>query len=108
VGLALELLTSANANLAVSNKMFSYLMAGLAVIATDTFGQKDIMECIPSAGRICRMKDVAELASAMQFYIDQPEELLKARHAAAKAADEVYNWENESEKLLNNLRVHLS
>jgi len=108
IGLALELHTSTNANLAVSNKLFSYLMAGLAVIATDTFGQKDIMERIPAAGRVCRMKDAGDLAAAMQFYIDHPEALLKARQAAGKAADEIFNWEKESEKLITHLRQYIS
>ena len=108
VGLALESSVSVNRDICVTNKILSYLMSGLAVIATDTYGQRDVLSQFPAAGRLCRMNNADELAAAMQYYIGHPDELAKAKTAAGQAADEVFNWENESKKLLNNLRLHLS
>jgi glycosyltransferase involved in cell wall biosynthesis len=108
VGLALESSVSINRDICVTNKILSYLMSGLAVIATDTYGQRDVLSQFPAAGRLCRMNSADELAAAMQYYIDHPDELVKAKTAAGQAADEVFNWENESKKLLNNLRLYLS
>ena len=108
IGLALESKTSTNANLAVSNKLFSYLMSGLALIATDTYGQKDIFNYFPEVGRICRMDDPEDLAAAMKFYIGHPEKLLEAKKAARAAAETRFNWETESKKLLDNIKACLA
>jgi glycosyltransferase involved in cell wall biosynthesis len=99
IGLALESGFSMNNNLAVSNKLFSYLMSRLPVIATDTDGQKDIFRHFPGAGRICRMNDASDLAAAMTYYILNRDELMAGK-AAAAAAVKQFNWEQESKKLL--------
>jgi glycosyltransferase involved in cell wall biosynthesis len=108
VGLALESSVSINRDICVTNKILSYLMSGLAIIATDTYGQRDVLSKFPAAGRLCRMNSADDLAAAMQYYIDHPDELVKAKSAAGQAADDIFNWENESGKLLDNIRLHLS
>lgn len=100
VGIALESDITINRNICVTNKVFSYLMSGLAIVGTDTYGQKDIFSHFPRAVRICRMNNAGELAAAMQFYISHPDELKAAKAAAAHAAGEQFNWEKESAKLL--------
>ncbi|HEV2478858.1 MAG TPA: glycosyltransferase [Puia sp.] len=100
VGLALEMNTSENAMVAVSNKLFSYLVSGLAVIATDTDGQKDILRSFPDAGILCKMDDPQSLAATMQCYLDDPDRLLGTRMAARSAAENGFNWEKESGKLV--------
>lgn len=100
VGLALELNTSINAMICVSNKLFSYLMSGLALIVTDTAGQKDILQCFPRAGRVAGVNDAADLAASMQFYLDHPDSLMEAKMTARSAAMNEFNWETESGKLI--------
>jgi glycosyltransferase involved in cell wall biosynthesis len=100
VGLALEMNSSENAMICVSNKLFSYLMSGLAVIATDTDGQKDILLSFPQAGALCRMDDAETLAAAMSAYLDHPDRLAQARAAARTAAEDRFNWETEAERLI--------
>jgi glycosyltransferase involved in cell wall biosynthesis len=107
VGLALELYTSVNANLCISNKLFSYLMSGLALIMTDTYGQKEIFGSFPEAGRLCAMDNREQLAAAMKFYIDHPDKLLDAKRAARSAAEKTFNWADESQKLLRNIGLVL-
>src|SRR5260221_6207199 len=48
VGLALEREENIGAALTVSNKIGSYLLAGLAVAASDTPGQRDMLDRIPT------------------------------------------------------------
>jgi len=50
VGLALERDQNIGAALTVSNKIGSYLMAGLAIAATDTPGQREVLDQVPAAG----------------------------------------------------------
>lgn len=102
VGLALESDVSVNRNICVTNKIFSYLMSGLAIIGTDTYGQKDIFTHFKEAVILCGMNDAADLAKAMLFFIRNNELLLKAKEAARKAADERFNWEYESEIFIDN------
>ena len=99
VGLALESDTSINANIAVANKIFAYLMARLFIIGTDTDGQKEIFTHFPDAVRVCRMNDPADLADAMQSCITGRVPLLEGKRAAGKAAEQCFNWDMESAKL---------
>lgn len=101
IGLALELAVSVNRNICVTNKVFSYVMSGLAIIGTDTQGQKEIFSKIPEAVKMCRMNDVDSLAKAMQAFLQNHAALSSAKDAARRAALEHFNWEKESEKLLS-------
>jgi glycosyltransferase involved in cell wall biosynthesis len=107
IGLALESNISINRNLCVTNKVFSYLSSGLAIIGTDTDGQKEIFSHFPGAVRICGIDNKEDLATAMLFYICHPEKLEDAKRAAQKAAATRFNWEQESQKLLTNINSYL-
>ncbi|HEV8524982.1 MAG TPA: glycosyltransferase, partial [Terriglobales bacterium] len=50
VGLALERPEHGNYARTVTNKVFSYMLGGLAIAATDTPGQREILEQVPTAG----------------------------------------------------------
>jgi glycosyltransferase involved in cell wall biosynthesis len=100
VGLALESDVSQNRNICVTNKIFSYLMSGLAIIGTDTYGQKDIFTHFEEAVVLCKKNDVNDLSRAMLFYIQNHDKLLQAKTAAKRAAEERFNWECESGKLI--------
>jgi len=100
IGLALESDISTNRNICVTNKIFSYLMSGLAIIGTDTYGQKDIFSHFSDAVLMCRKNDIQDLGRAMSYFITHREKLLQAKLAARKAAEGRYNWEFESEKLI--------
>lgn len=100
IGLALETGKEINNLLASSNKLFTYMNAGLAIIATDTPGQRSILEQTPLAGRLCRMNDPASLAEAIVHLLETPHALLRAQQASRAAAETRFNWELESKKLL--------
>jgi glycosyltransferase involved in cell wall biosynthesis len=99
VGLALESDSSVNANAAVANKIFAYLMARLFIIGTDTYGQKDIFTRFPEAVRVCRMNDPEDLADAMRSCIDNLALVHAGKQAAGRAAEGCFNWERESATL---------
>jgi len=105
-GLALETGFSKNNNLAAANKIFSYLMSRLAIIGTDTDGQKDIFSHFPEAVLVCSMNDARDLAKAMTLFIQDKEKLMMAKRAADKAVCERFNWEMESKKLLRAIQYN--
>jgi len=100
VGLCLETGKDLNNMLASSNKLFTYMLAGLAVIATDTPGQKGIIDQAPSAGTLCRMADSESLEAAIEGYISHPEKLAAAKRASREAAETLFNWDIEKKKLI--------
>lgn len=107
VGLALEYETSLNKKFCVANKIFAYLMSGLAIVGTDIYGQKDIFKYFPGAVKLCKMDNSMDLAKAMQYFIDYPEQLHLAKRSARQAAKQQFNWEMESNKLLKTIEVVL-
>ena len=99
VGLALEVPYCPNKNLTASNKIFEYLRCGLAVIATSTQGQLEVMESCPDAGWVIPPDDPVALAEVMQRCLHDRSGLAEARSKALAAADRVWAWERFETKL---------
>lgn len=100
IGLALEPGHSRNNALAVSNKLLTYLGAGLAVAATDTPGQRALMKRAPGAGFLFRAGDPAALAAGLRALIAEPARLASAKRAARRAAEARFCWAVERDRLL--------
>ncbi|MDQ3206480.1 MAG: glycosyltransferase [Pseudomonadota bacterium] len=92
VGLALELPYCDNKQLTASNKIHEYLRGGLAVIATRTRGQQEVMAASPGAGMLVDAEDPVALAAAMQCMIDEPSSLRICRSSALHAGTEAWDW----------------
>lgn len=111
VGLALERPDHGNYSLAATNKLFSYLLAGLAVAATDTTGHRELLGQIPAAGFLYPAGQPECLAEALRGWCVDGSALQAAQQAAWDAAREKFCWNIEQEKLfvtlgLNGQRVH--
>lgn len=104
VGLALERSENVGAALTVSNKIGSYLLAGLAIAATDTPGQREILEQIPAAGFLYRSGTPALLAEGLQRWVNDRNALRESQQAAWDAARSQFCWDIEERKLLGLLR----
>lgn len=100
IGLALETNDDPNRLICVTNKLFVYMLAGLALLATDTPGQQGIMDQAPDAGATCRMSDPDSLAQAIEALIGEPDKLASAQAASRQAAERLFNWDLEKQKLL--------
>jgi glycosyltransferase involved in cell wall biosynthesis len=94
IGLALEVPYCSSRNLTATNKIFEYLRCGLAVVATSTAGQLEVMERCPDAGWIVPPSDVHALAEALQHCIDNPEAVSAAKAKALLAAEHTWYWES--------------
>jgi glycosyltransferase involved in cell wall biosynthesis len=93
VGLALESPFCKSRDLTATNKIFEYMRAGLAVIATNTRGQTEVLDRCPEAGVLVAPDDAVALATAMQRFIDDSEALGRAKRASREAARSIWNWE---------------
>jgi glycosyltransferase involved in cell wall biosynthesis len=101
VGLALEREQNIGAALTVSNKIGSYLMAGLAIAATDTPGQREVLDQIPAAGFLYPSGKPEQLAHGLKAWISDRNLLLAAQEACWEAARAKWNWEVEARKLFS-------
>ncbi|WHX26171.1 glycosyltransferase family 4 protein [Virgibacillus halodenitrificans] len=86
------------------NKMFEYMSAGIPVIASNFPLWREIIE-----GNKCGIcvdpEDPKEIANAIQWIFDNPEEAVNMGKNGRKAVEEKYNWEAESVKLINLYKV---
>ena len=108
VGLALEQAGSENRRRTVTNKLFLYFLAGLAVAATDTVGQSAVMATCPDGGFVYQPGDHHALSRWLQQLLDQPALLEERKRAALRAAEERWNWEQESRTLVDLVQRTLS
>jgi glycosyltransferase involved in cell wall biosynthesis len=99
IGLALETATIPSRDLTVTNKIFQYLEAGLAIIATDTTGQKEVLQICSLAGQLVASDDAPSLAAAINHWIAHPDQLAIAKQAATRA-DEALNWKTQADRLV--------
>lgn len=100
IGLALECNDIPSRNLTITNKLFQYLQAGLAVIATDTTGQREVLYQWPAVGRLIPSNDPLALAQAIENLLHAPDKLTAAKAAALRAAKEQFCWEPQAKVLL--------
>ncbi|MEP0885048.1 glycosyltransferase [Trichocoleus sp. ST-U3] len=108
IGLALECTDIPSRNLTVTNKLFQYLQAGLAIIATDTAGAREILSQWPAVGQLIPNKDPVALAQALKDLLYTPEKLAAAKAASLQAAQEQFCWEKQVEVLLKIANLALS
>jgi glycosyltransferase involved in cell wall biosynthesis len=100
VGLALEPGSPDNNDLAASNKLFTYLLAGTAILATRTTGQRDVLDQIGHAARTVVPGDLDGVAEVLASWVGDRAALESARHEAWTWGGVRFNWEAERERLL--------
>lgn len=98
VGLAVEETSPPNRALCLTNKIFTYLLAGLAVVVTDTPGQGSLARDLGDAAILYSPGDVATLAEGLRRWARDKNELSKAKLAAWQAACRRWHWEHPQEK----------
>jgi glycosyltransferase involved in cell wall biosynthesis len=108
IGLALESGATRGRDLTVAKKTFHYMLAGLAVIASDTTGHEEIAESTLGAIKLVPPDNPVALAAAIDAWLAFPEHLKLARQAAVRATKEIYCWERVREQLLDEAALALA
>ncbi len=108
IGLALESGATRGRDLTVAKRTFHYLLAGLAVLATDTTGHNEIAEATLGAIKLVPADNSSALAAAIDAWLAFPEHLRLARQAALRATKETYCWERVREHLLDEAALALA
>jgi glycosyltransferase involved in cell wall biosynthesis len=105
VGLALERTQNRNHNLTVANKIFGYMLAGLAVAATETSGQREVMNHAPGAGFLYPAGEAKSLRTLLETWLKDRAGLRQAQCAAWEAARSRFCWDVEQAKLVQLLGI---
>ncbi|RPF54207.1 glycosyltransferase family 4 protein [Aquisalibacillus elongatus] len=82
------------------NKMFEYMSAGIPVIASNFPLWKEIIE-ENNCGICVDPLNVNQVAEAIQWVTDNPTQAKQMGMNGREAIEKYYNWEQESEKLLD-------
>lgn len=98
VGLAIERMAPRNRALSIANKGFTYLLAGVAVVMTDTPGQHGFGEDVGCAAVLVPPGDIDALASVFRRWADDPSMLARAKRAAWDAAVRRWRWDHPRER----------
>jgi glycosyltransferase involved in cell wall biosynthesis len=89
----------ANNTSCLPNKLFDYMLVGLPVVASNFPLYEDVV--LPNrCGRIVDPSRPDEIARAMEYLIEHPQEAREMGERGRRAVLETYNWTKESEKLL--------
>jgi glycosyltransferase involved in cell wall biosynthesis len=97
-GLSPEEGRNLNRELCLGNKALTYILAGLAVVLTDTLGQRPFADDLGDGALRYQSGDIASLASGLRRWAYDRDRLRCARKAAWQAAQRRWNWDHEQEK----------
>lgn len=103
IGLSLEQGQVRNREICLSNKPLTYLLAGLAVVLTDTEGQREFGLDMGLGAILFQRENLSELARKLDELAFNPGKMLVAKRTSWVAAKRRWHWEHPEEKgkLLN-------
>ena len=109
IGMASETGSTLNRDICLTNKIFTYLQSGLAIIASDTQAQSLFLSEYPAAGKLYQKNNSDNLARCLHEYLQNPEALHQTRLGNYQLGQTELNWETESHKfsyiITNTLRA---
>jgi len=108
IGVASELGHIQNRELCLTNKIFMYLLAGNALIVTDTKSQKDFLNENKNIGLLYDQTSIDSLVKSLKIYIENPDLLHQHRANALTLANAKMNWEIEQQIFLDNVNRTLN
>jgi len=98
IGLSLEQPLSLNRPLCLTNKALVCLVAGLALVMTDTPGQRPLREELGDQALVVSPGDVQALAAGFRRFANDRRYLLDCQRASWKAAATRWHWEHSEER----------
>jgi glycosyltransferase involved in cell wall biosynthesis len=100
VGLALEPGSTRNNDIAISNKLYTYILAGNAVVASNTSGQSRAAAELKGAVVTYAAGSPESLAAALNSWNGDRRALQQARAEAWRLGERRFNWDIEKQEFL--------
>ena len=108
IGYVGELAETQNRQIALTNKLFSYLSSGLAILASDIAAHRAIAPELGESLKLFAPGNAAALADRIDEWLSDPEALQVAREKAWNLGQSRYSWETDEETLVRQVEMHLS
>ncbi len=106
IGIASETNVCLNREISLTNKIFTYIQSGLAVAASNTLAQNELLQQYPQTGKI--YTDARELSAILKRYDADRKLLFETKNEAFKIGQTQLNWEKEHEKILHVIETTLA
>ncbi|MCA0303450.1 MAG: glycosyltransferase [Proteobacteria bacterium] len=103
IGLSLETDVSENRRVCLTNKIFTYLLAGVPVVLSETPAQRALAPELGAAARLVSLADPPAIAATLDALAESPDAVAGARAEAWRLGQERYNWEFEKKALLDSV-----
>ncbi|OIP69649.1 MAG: hypothetical protein AUK48_14390 [Oscillatoriales cyanobacterium CG2_30_44_21] len=101
VGLSIELNQPLNRSICLTNKIFTYLLAGLPVILSKTPAQQELSYQLGEAAILIDIDDAYAIAMTLDNFFSDPLKVTISRFKAQELSHKVYNWDIEKYKFLS-------
>lgn len=101
IGLSLELTTPHNRDLCLTNKIFTYLLAGLPVLMSITQAQLELSRRLGSVSVLIDVHNPTKIANTLDHWLSNRDHLTQARQQAWQLGQSRYNWEIEQHRFLS-------
>ncbi|WP_299228493.1 hypothetical protein [uncultured Psychroserpens sp.] len=102
IGIAFESTEPKSRNYTITNKVFHYLQSGIAILATETAGQKEIEAKAPEAILLIE-RDSKEIAKALDRLLSDANRLELMKTSSREAGKHNFAFESSKEQLLHML-----
>lgn len=89
-----------NRRIALTNKQFSYLLAGVPAVMSDVPAHRAFARDAEGAATLYKTGDAASLAAQLDEMLENPQRLAAMRLRAFQLGQERFNWEVEQGKFL--------
>lgn len=101
IGIASEVGHNLNRQYCLTNKIFIYLLAGNALVCSDTYAQKKFIDENKEIGFVYAQENHCELSDIFKNYINNNDLLKKHQNNSISASYMKYNWDTEKKKYLS-------
>lgn len=101
IGLSIELNKPLNRSICLTNKVFTYLLAGIPVILSNTKAQNEIYQNINDAAILIELNNPVDSARMIDEVLLNKQLLNKMKNASKQYSVNKYNWNIEKKKFLS-------
>jgi glycosyltransferase involved in cell wall biosynthesis len=107
VGLCAETGHTFNRRIAITNKIFTYLQAGVPVLMSDIEAHRRLAQDLGSSAALYGSENTESLAAAMDEFLLNKTRLAVSRAEAFRLGQDTFNWDSEKMKLHRLVQEHL-
>lgn len=103
IGIASEIPYCENRDICLTNKIFTYLLSGNCIFASDTTAQLKFLNENPAIGILYDHRDVNDIAAGLNKLYLNREMVDACKQASLELAATKYNWEMDASHLLKSV-----